>query len=127
MEVHLEAWIQRADYSAEDVEHVSLESILKIWDSLDIQEMDSLQIRLMENEEDHCPWGLGIGWNTKSRIHVYRDSLADKTISVLGEEDTSRRVFGCIAKSSTNSTTLDNVTYDAVPSIIREYFQGVST
>lgn len=121
----IDAWIQKADYSADDYQDVSCKQILELWNNLNVAELDECLQNLEKKKEDSCPWGIGIGHNTGKSIHIYRDSIEKNTFNVLKETAIPKKILGFIPFKSIKAEELDGIAYDKVADLIKDYFKTV--
>lgn len=77
----MNGWMQRSDFSAEDIEVIDLEDALRKWNAINKADEDALMAALEQAGKETCPWGFAVTNEDGVQIHIYRVSPSENTFS----------------------------------------------
>ncbi|WDE97045.1 hypothetical protein PQO03_03620 [Lentisphaera profundi] len=69
----MDAWFQKSDFEGDDFSIEGEADALAKWESIDVAEADALMLKLEEQGDDFCPWGISFYNAEAMQIHIWRE------------------------------------------------------
>lgn len=118
----IKGWMQEADFSSVDMEFADAAEAIAFWKNVDAGPMDALTARLIEDKEERCQWGLGIGFDTDFAIHIFRDDPIQDTYAMRVEKKVPKKLLGLFSTTATRSNHVDGLKRETVANYMQRYF-----
>ena len=119
----MKAWLQKADYSAEDLTFADCAEAQAYWNALDKAALDEQERELVDAGADWCPWGLGIGFEDADiSVHIYREDPEKDTFSVMVKRTVKKKLLGFVPVKTTKEQTQEDVPAGAINGLLEKYF-----
>ena len=113
----VQVWLQKSDFSTEDLDLLDIESIDQYMRSLNMQALDRSMRNSMDLDEDFfasdfCAWGLGVNFDNGGLVHIYRTDSVDDKFDVLVGIPKNKKLFGLIPYTTNKETVYENLDLD---------------
>ena len=123
----MDAWLQKPDFSADELTFADSAAAQKYWDSLDKEVLDEEERELADAGSEWCPWGLGLGFGDANvSVHIHRLDAEKDTFSVSVTQTVKKKLLGFIPIKTTEEETLDDVPGGSINELLEKYFKMFS-
>jgi|AntRauTorckE6833_2_1112554.scaffolds.fasta_scaffold15373_2 hypothetical protein len=122
----MSTWIQRADYSSQDIADLnSLSAFVDYFDSLEISALDEEMSRLETSGSEFCQWGIGINMDSDHGIHICREDPGKNTFTVFHKKIVKTKALGFIPISKDTGSVEESLTHEAMKQAVADYYKTI--
>lgn len=119
----MSTWIQSADFSSKDIDHLESYDQFKLFiDNFPVEKLDEDMARIESDGGDFCPWGIGVNMESDHGMHVVREDIAKNTYAVLINRSVPRKILGIINIPKSTEETHEGLSTDAMKRVAQEYY-----
>lgn len=120
----MDAWLQKPDFSADELTFADCAAAQAYWNSLDKDVLDEEARELTDAGSDWCPWGLGIGFgNANVSVHIHRQDAEKDTFTVNVTQTVKKKLLGFIPITTTEEDTQEDVPGGSINELLEKYFK----
>ena len=106
------SWMQKSDYSSDDVQLDTYDSFVDFYGNLDVDSLDRQMEDLINEKEDWCPWGIGVWMDRPFGFHILRNDTRLKTFDLLVHQERRAKFMGFIPWTKRDQEYKEGLTQD---------------